>query len=227
MGNRRLLACEGDETPVEAPLTRIEQIRAQALELFARRGFGQVSMRELGLHVGIGAGSLYHHFASKEQLLFELIEELYEDLLEAVVMTATGSPTSSLRALLHAHIDLHEQRRLHFLMAEQESRCLSAEYQQQVRQMRASYEDKFLLRLQAAGATAPMPMLKATVKGLVAWLNSLPGWSEDCALPAEQKRALIIAMAQGALSGVLKPSQPSLDSAIVVPLRPAGAASQD
>ncbi|RMH81683.1 TetR/AcrR family transcriptional regulator, partial [Pseudomonas sp. AOB-7] len=56
--------------------TRLETLRGKALALFAERGFAQVGMRELALHLGMAAGSLYHHFESKEQLLFELIEEL-------------------------------------------------------------------------------------------------------------------------------------------------------
>lgn len=43
-----------------------ETIRAQALELFVNKGFGQVSMRELARHVGLAPGSLYNHFPSKQ-----------------------------------------------------------------------------------------------------------------------------------------------------------------
>ena len=57
-----------------------ETIRAQALELFVSKGFGQVSMRELARHVGLAPGSLYNHFPSKQALLFDLIEEIYEEL---------------------------------------------------------------------------------------------------------------------------------------------------
>ena len=76
--------------------TRLETLRGKALVLFAERGFAQVGMRELALHLGMAAGSLYHHFESKEQLLFELIEELYEELLGAPPALFTCSPVTTL-----------------------------------------------------------------------------------------------------------------------------------
>ncbi|WP_223448236.1 hypothetical protein [Pseudomonas sp. BF-R-19] len=69
-------------------------------------------------------------------------------------------------------IALHERRCLHFLMSEQEFRCLAPAHQRKILLLRCSYEDKFLQRLQAAGATAPTAMLKAFVQGLVVWLNT-------------------------------------------------------
>ncbi|QXI35849.1 TetR/AcrR family transcriptional regulator [Pseudomonas promysalinigenes] len=51
-------------------------VREKAVELFAAQGFGQVSMRDLASHSGIQAGSIYHHFESKESLLFEIAETL-------------------------------------------------------------------------------------------------------------------------------------------------------
>lgn len=212
--------------PIAAAASRIEQIRGKALELFAGRGFAQVGMRELALHVGITAGSLYHHFVSKEQLLFELLEEFYEDLHELVELSETGTPMQRLQrlqALLQSHIALHERCRLHARMAEQELRCLSPAHQQQIRQLRSSYEDKLLLHVQALGVRAPTTLLRACVQGLLAWLNCVPNWSADCGLPAGQKQALVNAMALGALAAVLK--QPG-DDACGVPLWPAAAARQ-
>ncbi|MGE6793136.1 TetR family transcriptional regulator [Pseudomonas guineae] len=40
----------------ESALSRLEQIRHKALELFAERGFARFSMRDLALHVEIGCG---------------------------------------------------------------------------------------------------------------------------------------------------------------------------
>lgn len=68
--------------PVNAAMrcANFEERRDRAMALFAEKGFGQVSMRELAAHVGLTAGSLYHHFPSKQDLLYDLIEELYEEL---------------------------------------------------------------------------------------------------------------------------------------------------
>lgn len=212
-----LLACSS-----EAPFSRLEQIRHKALELFAERGFARVSMRELALHVEIGCGSLYHHFESKERLLFELIEELYDDLLEAVFNTSRGNAHERLLGLLWAHVALHERRGLHFLMAEQESRCLSPSYQKQIQQMRQRYEDSVLMRLLDAGATGPTRLLRATVQALIAWLNNLPSWLQQSALEPAERQALIERLVLGSLSGVIK--QPlHVASSGIVPLAAHGA----
>jgi len=47
---------------------RKSEILAVAARLFAERGFDSASMREIAAALGLKAGSLYHHFASKEEL---------------------------------------------------------------------------------------------------------------------------------------------------------------
>ncbi|MCQ4312804.1 TetR/AcrR family transcriptional regulator [Pseudomonas stutzeri] len=61
--------------------SRFERNRLKALELFAQRGFAQVSLRELASHLELTVGSLYNHCACKEELLQEFIEEHYMALL--------------------------------------------------------------------------------------------------------------------------------------------------
>jgi len=188
----------------ESALSRLEQIRYKALELFAERGFARVSMRELALHVEIGCGSLYHHFESKERLLFELIEELYDDLLEAVFNMSLGSASERLRGLLCAHIALRDRRGLHFLLAEQEFRCLSPHHQEQIQEMRQRYEDSLLECLLEVGVTAPTRLLRPTVQGVIAWLNNLQSWLQQSALEPAERQTLIENMVFGMLSGVIK-----------------------
>ena len=92
-----------------------EDRRDKALELFAAKGFGQVSMRELAAHVGLTAGSLYHHFPSKQHLLFDLIEELFEELLATLNPGRGKVPAGRLSAVIRAHWALHDERSLQFL----------------------------------------------------------------------------------------------------------------
>ena len=227
MNTKRSFVSACPDAPGEAQLSRLEQIRGKALELFAERGFAEVGMRELALHLGIGAGSVYHHFQSKEQLLFELIEELYEDLLDAAVLTDKGTAQGRLQALLRAHIALHERRGLHFLMAEREYRCLTSQHQSQIQQLRRRYEEKLMTLLLEAGATGPLPVLKATVQGVVAWLNNLPAWLGQSGLTPAQRQEVIGAIVLGSLSGVLKQPATAAENATVVALRAPGASPRD
>jgi AcrR family transcriptional regulator len=222
MNSKRLIVnpvpAERFTTFGEEPLSRLEQIRAKALKLFAERGLAQIGMRELALHLGIAAGSFYDHFESKENLLFDVIEELYEGLPEATLLTEEGSAYYRLKAPLRAHIALHERRTLHFLMVEQEFRCLSLRHREQIPQLRRRYEEKLLQRLVEAGATGSAPVLQATVYGVVSWLNNLATWLDRSDLNPAQRLEEVDAIVLGALSSILKQPKVAADSAAVVPL---------
>lgn len=58
-----------------------DRILEGACELFAAYGYQAIGLRDLADHVGIKAGSLYHHIESKQSLLFELMEDAISELL--------------------------------------------------------------------------------------------------------------------------------------------------
>jgi AcrR family transcriptional regulator len=59
---------------------RRDQILTTAEELFATKGYTKTSMRDVATASGILAGSLYHHFESKEAIAVELLQNYYTDL---------------------------------------------------------------------------------------------------------------------------------------------------
>lgn len=176
-----------------------EERRDKALELFALKGFGQVSMRELAAHVGLTAGSLYHHFPSKQHLLFDLIEELYEELLATLHPSGRGrDATARLSAVIRAHWELHAERPLQFRLAERDLCCLSEEQQAQIAGMRQDYEQR-LLELIAPTSRLSGPALQASAQVVASLLNSLPGWLQNSAAPEAQRLALMESMLRGAI----------------------------
>ena len=48
-------------------------IRKEAERLFAARGYAAVSMRDIAEAVGIRVGGLYNHFATKQDILRDLL----------------------------------------------------------------------------------------------------------------------------------------------------------
>jgi AcrR family transcriptional regulator len=73
---------------------RRDEILAAAAGLFAADGYQTTSMREVAAAAGILAGSLYHHFPSKEAIAVELVERYHADLERAV--RASGPAPSGL-----------------------------------------------------------------------------------------------------------------------------------
>lgn len=182
-----------------------EARRDKAIALFAEKGFGQVSMRELASHLGLTPGSLYHHFPSKQDLLYDLIEELYEELQAALHpglrALARGGP--ALPCLIATHWALHAERPLQFRLAERDLCCLRDDQQERLARLRNAYETS-LLRLIAPQASLPGEALTATAHVLATLLNSLPGWLQARRLPQAQGLALMESLLLGGLERTLR-----------------------
>lgn len=60
-----------------------DRILEAAVDLFAEKGYNDVSIREITRAVGIKESSLYNHFASKQMILdeiFDIMRKKYEDM---------------------------------------------------------------------------------------------------------------------------------------------------
>jgi AcrR family transcriptional regulator len=77
-------------------------IHDAAVKSFAAKGYAGTSLRSLAAEVGVEVGSLYRHFASKEELLFNVVkqasDEFYQTLTETLA-NAPARPVARLRAL--------------------------------------------------------------------------------------------------------------------------------
>lgn len=67
----------------EKDLTTKEKILFATIDLFAEKGYGNVSMREIANKVGIKASSLYKHYESKEALLESIFTFFKQKMKEA------------------------------------------------------------------------------------------------------------------------------------------------
>ncbi|MET9709182.1 TetR/AcrR family transcriptional regulator [Nocardiopsis alba] len=52
-----------------------ERVRTAAIRLFCRRGYAGVDMRAIAAEAGISTGSIYRHFATKDELYDDLVSE--------------------------------------------------------------------------------------------------------------------------------------------------------
>ena len=85
--------------------TRREELTRIAARLFAERGYQGTSLADLAEALGVQKPSLYHHIASKEDLLWEVASEgaeAFHAALDAVPAAAPG--TERIRLALHAHL---------------------------------------------------------------------------------------------------------------------------
>ena len=95
-------------TPVRAPRTdnRLHAVLDAAAKLFAGRGYSATSMRDIAAAAGMLPGSLYYHFAAKEELLAAVYEAGVREIIDAAhsaAATATA-PWDRLEAACVAHL---------------------------------------------------------------------------------------------------------------------------
>ncbi|HEX2645764.1 MAG TPA: TetR/AcrR family transcriptional regulator [Candidatus Dormibacteraeota bacterium] len=70
----------------EATRRKLERV---GRELFAKRGFAQVSSEELVARAGVTRGALYHHYDGKEGLFEVVVEAVMRDLHSSLVKDAS------------------------------------------------------------------------------------------------------------------------------------------
>lgn len=86
---------------------RRDAVLEAAKHAFSERGFEAAGIRDIAGRLGLRSGAIYHHFASKEEILFEIVQEVYGRSLELLerVRGIAESPVAALRKLMRGHID--------------------------------------------------------------------------------------------------------------------------
>ena len=133
-------------------------IREAGLTLIARHGYEAMSLRQLAAEVGLRPASLYNHFETKQELLFDLVRDHLVDLLgrtDAALEAAGPRPMDRLMAFVANHVLYHLDKKREVTIANLELRSLEAGNLDAAMALRRSYEDRLIAVLDdgaAAGA---------------------------------------------------------------------------
>lgn len=136
-------------------MSRADEIRGAAFELFAERGYAATTMADIGARIGIRGPSLYKHVASKQELLAELMTGTMDSLLAAqrAAVATTDDPTERLRRAVETHVRFHARNRIAAFVGNREIRSLVEPHRAAVLARRAEYE-QLLRGLIVAGVAA-------------------------------------------------------------------------
>lgn len=88
------------------------ELLSRCFDLFAEKGYGSLTMRQIAQGLGVSTGTLYHYFPSKEVLFEQLLEELTEQDIHTITSALKGADTLSDR-LAAAFAFLEEIGRAH------------------------------------------------------------------------------------------------------------------
>jgi AcrR family transcriptional regulator len=178
--------------PVSERRSHFGQYRPQVLELLASKDFSQVGMRELASSLGLSSGALYHHYPSKQDLLFDLIEELYEELLAAVasVRRLAVKKPEKLNLLIQVHLRLHAEMPWHFRLAERDIGCLTEEQQRRLQTLREDYKGD-LYRTLGTPAQIFDPEAELIARLIANLLQFAPTWLAGSAIDQRQQHKFL------------------------------------
>ncbi len=85
-----------------------QEILRTAARLFQQRGYDATSMNDVAAALKLSKGGLYHHFQSKDEILFEIMNHAMEMTQDRVITPVRGiaDPVERLRALIRLHLEV-------------------------------------------------------------------------------------------------------------------------
>lgn len=162
--------------------TRRREIDEIASELFHANGYAATSVRDIARALDIQAASMYAHVASKEDLLFSIVDGAASSFEQAVDRalqdTMSDDPVERIAAIVEAHVEVVTADPERSSVFVTEWRHLSPERRDAIGLRRDAYERRVrsvIAEGQAVGAFAAIdPALAATF--LLTALNGIATW---------------------------------------------------
>jgi AcrR family transcriptional regulator len=92
----------------QARRQRAERILDSAADLLRRWGYNRVTIDDVAAHAGIGKGTIYLHWKTREELFFSAILREYTGAIDEIIAAVRGEPRE---------VQLHRMVRLKYLSA--------------------------------------------------------------------------------------------------------------
>lgn len=155
------------------------KLLSAAGRLFRERGYERTTVRDIAAAVGIQSGSLFHHFASKEDILKAVMIDVIRFNTERMTaaLAAARDPQARLRALIACELEsiVGDTREAMAVLVH----CwdsLSKDRQVEVLALRKVYEALWLDALQDAAKHALIRVdpfvLRRLIAGMISWSNT-------------------------------------------------------
>jgi AcrR family transcriptional regulator len=152
-----------------------------AVDLFAEHGYDATSVSQVIARAGVAKGGFYHHFASKEALLYEVYGDLIGRQLAGMdeILARGLSPAETLRALIADLVETTAASVRPALVFWREMHRLGDERTAEYRRARRRYHDtvrRLIREAQAAGAFASVASADTVTFTIFGYVNELPLW---------------------------------------------------
>ncbi|HEY7054265.1 MAG TPA: TetR family transcriptional regulator KstR2 [Mycobacterium sp.] len=114
---------------ISRPASRRDELLELAASMFAERGLRATTVRDIADAAGILSGSLYHHFASKEEMVDEVLRGFLDGLFASYEQIIEGEPNplERFKGLFMASFDAIERRHAQVVIYQDEAKRLSSQ----------------------------------------------------------------------------------------------------
>jgi AcrR family transcriptional regulator len=123
-------------------MANLDEIIAAAAKVFRTKGYHAATVQDIADEVGILKGSLYHHFESKEDLLYLIVKEpiarMYQTMGEIVAIDLPA-PEKLRRAIL-AHVEAFDRHYPHLFVYLREREEMKRRFRELIKLSPKQYE---------------------------------------------------------------------------------------
>jgi len=115
-------------------MATLDDIVSAAAKIFRTKGYHAATVRDIADEVGLLKGSLYHHFDSKEELLYLVVKEpiaqMYRSINDIAATDATA--TEKLRRAISAHLDAFDRHYPHLFVYLRERESVKRRFREKI-----------------------------------------------------------------------------------------------
>lgn len=117
------------DQPTDQPVSRRDELLDLAATMFAQRGLRATTVRDIADAAGILSGSLYHHFASKEEMVDEVLRSFLDWLFDRYqhIIDTEPNPLARLEGLFMASFDAIEHHHAEVVIYQDEAKRLAGQ----------------------------------------------------------------------------------------------------
>jgi TetR/AcrR family transcriptional regulator, cholesterol catabolism regulator len=119
-----------------------QKIIQTSLHLFEKHGFHGVTVNQIVEKSGTSKGGFYHHFTSKDELLFVIHDTFITYVLEKayIAKNTYDSPTKKLQAIIKSFVQVFDLYKPHISVFYQENIYLKSNYEQLIKTKRDQFK---------------------------------------------------------------------------------------
>lgn len=199
-------------------MATLDDIVAAAAKVFRTKGYHAATVRDIADEVGILKGSLYHHFESKEALLYLVVKEPIAEMFRtmAEITAADLAATEKLRRAILAHLEAFDRHYPHLFVYLRERESVKRRFREMIGYSPKEYEQCWQHILKQGiedGEFRADLDIQVTAYGLLGMLNWLYKWYDPHGrLGVQGVAAQFIALALSGI-GAAGPATPSRTAA--------------